>query len=154
MLFGAASAAAAPQQQVLKAPSSIADMASSWSQPFHDLEKSLKSLTGETRQLWDEMAMMFPESFDKSSFFSSPKPHTRKADSQWDYIMRGEEVQNVWVTNAQGDKERDVGGKLETYNLRTKKVDPGSLGVDSVKQYSGYLDDEENDKHLFYCECH
>jgi cathepsin A (carboxypeptidase C) len=26
------------------------------------------------------------------------------------------------------------------------------LGVDKVKQYSGYLDDEEEDKHLFYCE--
>ena len=152
LLFGAASAAVAPQQQVLKAPSSIADMASSWAQPLRDWEKSLKSLTGEARQLWDEMAMMFPESFDASTFFSSPKPHTRKADSKWDYVMSGKKVQDVWVTNAQGDKERDVGGKLETYNLRTKKVDPESLGVDTVKQYSGYLDDEENDKHLFYCE--
>ncbi|KAI9690243.1 MAG: hypothetical protein M1822_009204 [Bathelium mastoideum] len=150
MLFGAASAAVAPQQQVLKAPSSFADMASSWAQPLRDWEESLKSLTGEARQLWDEMAMMFPESFDKSSFFSSPKPHTRKADSEWDYIMSGEDVQNVWVTNAQGDKEREVGGKLESYDLRTRKVDPASLGVDTVKQYSGYLDDKENDKHLFY----
>ncbi|KAL9072006.1 MAG: hypothetical protein Q9157_005258 [Trypethelium eluteriae] len=150
MLFGAASAAVAPEQQILKAPTPLADMVSSWSQPLQDFQKSLKSLTGEARQLWDEMAMMFPESFDKSSFFSSPTPHTRKPDTEWDYIMSGKEVQNVWVTNAQGDKERDVGGKLETYNLRTKKVDPGSLGVDTVKQYSGYLDDEENDKHLFY----
>ena len=154
VLFGAASAAVAPEQQVLKAPNSLVDMASSWSQPFKDLEKSLKSLTSETRQLWEEMTMMFPESFDKSSFFSSPKPHTRKPDSEWDYIMSGKEVQSVWVTNSQGYKERDVGGKLEPYNLRTKKVDPGSLGVDSVKQYSGYLDDEENDKHLFYCRQH
>jgi L-rhamnose mutarotase len=28
-----------------------------------------------------------------------------------------------------------------------------ALGIDpGVKQYSGYLDDDENDKHLFYCE--
>jgi cathepsin A (carboxypeptidase C) len=43
---------------------------------------------------------------------------------------------------------------LEQYNLRGKKVDPSKLGVDTVKQYSGYLDDEANDKHLFYCKLH
>jgi hypothetical protein len=36
-----------------------------------------------------------------------------------------------------------------------KAVDPSKLGVDpGVKQYSGYLDDNENDKHLFYCMLH
>ena len=58
---------------------------------------------------------------------------------------------SVWVENANGGKERAIDGKLEEYNLRTKKVDPSKLGVDTVKQYSGYLDDEKNDKHLFYC---
>ena len=34
-------------------------------------------------------------------------------------------------------------------------MDPSSLGVDpDVKQMSGYLDDNENDKHLFYCMMH
>lgn len=47
--------------------------------------------------------------------------------------------------------ERAIDGKLEAYNLRAKRVDPSKLGVDTVKQYSGYLDDEKNDKHLFYC---
>jgi cathepsin A (carboxypeptidase C) len=58
---------------------------------------------------------------------------------------------SVWIENANGEKERAIDGKLEAYNLRTKKVDPSKLGVDTVKQYSGYLDDEQNDKHLFYC---
>ncbi len=58
---------------------------------------------------------------------------------------------SVWVQNANGEKERAIDGKLEDYNLRAKKVDPSKLGVDTVKQYSGYLDDEKNDKHLFYC---
>lgn len=57
----------------------------------------------------------------------------------------------MWVENANGEKERAIDGKLEQYNLRAKKVDPSKLGVDTVKQYSGYLDDEANDKHLFYC---
>jgi cathepsin A (carboxypeptidase C) len=78
--------------------------------------------------------------------------HTKRPDSEWDHVVKGAEVQSVWVENAQGDKERDVDGKLENYNLRVKKVDPAVLGVDKVKQYSGYLDDEETDKHLFYCE--
>jgi cathepsin A (carboxypeptidase C) len=152
MLFGAASAAY-EQQQVLKAPElpKHASSSSDWLKPLQNLEESLKSLSSEARQLWDEVAMMFPESFDKANFFSSPKPHTRKHDAEWDYITSGADLQSVWVTNEKGEKEREIDGKLETYNLRTKKVDPKSLGVDKVKQYSGYLDDEENDKHLFYC---
>lgn len=154
LLLGAASAAVAPQQQVLKAAEQLKELnTDSWSKPLHNFEESLKSLTGEARRIWDEVALMFPESFDKASFFSSPKPHTKKPDHEWDHVVKGADVQSVWVENAQGEKEREIDGKLENYNLRVKKVDPSSLGVDKVKQYSGYLDDEEEDKHLFYCEC-
>ena len=154
LLVGAASAAVAPQQQqVLKFPDSFSELKqSSWTKPLQNLEESLKSLTGETRAIWDEVAMMFPESFDKAAFFSQPKPHTRKQDTEWDHVVKGADVQSVWVDNAEGEKEREIDGKLENYNLRVKKVDPSALGVDKVKQYSGYLDDEEEDKHLFYCE--
>ncbi|KAF2787503.1 carboxypeptidase Y-like protein A [Melanomma pulvis-pyrius CBS 109.77] len=151
LLIGAASAAIAPQQQVLKFPDLPKELnTESWAKPLQNLEESLKSLTGEARRIWDEVALMFPESFEKAAFFSSPKPHTRKADHEWDHIVKGAEVQSVWVENAKGEKERDIDGKLENYNLRVKKVDPGVLGVDKVKQYSGYLDDDETDKHLFY----
>ena len=153
LLVGAASAAIAPQQQILKVPETFKDLnTESWKKPLENLEESLKSLTGEARRVWDEVALMFPESFEKTSFFSSPKPHTRKPDHEWDHVVKGAEVQSVWIENAQGDKERELDGKLENYNLRVKKVDPSVLGVDKVKQYSGYLDDEEEDKHLFYCE--
>lgn len=149
LLVGAASAAIAPQQHVLQPPKQFSE--SAWSKPLHNLQGSLKSLTADARAVWDEVAMMFPEAMDKASFFSSPKKHTRRPDSEWDHIIKGADVQNVWVMN-EGKKERDVDGKLEAYNLRTKKIDPSALGVDpGVKQYSGYLDDEENDKHLFYC---
>ena len=149
LLVGAASAALMPPQQILKLPESFTS--DSWMKPLHNLEESLKSLTGEARQIWDEVAMMFPGSFDRANFFSAPKPHTRKGDHEWDHIIKGADVESVWVENAKGEKERELDGKLENYNLRTKTVDPSSLGVDKVKQYSGYLDDEENDKHLFYC---
>ncbi len=149
LLLGVASAAVSPHQHVLQIPKQASE---AWSKPLHNLQQSLKSLTSETRAIWDEIAMMFPEAMDKASFFSSPKKHIRRPDSEWDHIMRGADVQSIWVENVKGEKERDVDGKLETYNLRAKKVDPSALGVDpAVKQYSGYLDDEENDKHLFYC---
>jgi cathepsin A (carboxypeptidase C) len=152
LLLGAASAAVAPQQHILKAPEQILKdlKADSWTKPLQNLEESLKSLTGEARRVWDEVALMFPESFEKSSFFSTPKPHTKRPDHEWDHIVKGADVQSVWVENAQGEKEREIDGKLENYNLRVKKVDPSVLGVDKVKQYSGYLDDDEEDKHLFY----
>jgi cathepsin A (carboxypeptidase C) len=84
--------------------------------------------------------------------FVKPKlPVNKKPDSHWDHIVRGSDLQSSWVLNAQGTKEREIDGKLDNYNMRIKKVDPSKLGVDTVKQYSGYLDDDENDKHLFYC---
>ena len=149
LLIGAVSAAASPQQQVLQPPKQASDV---WTKSSHSLQESLKSLTGEARAVWDEVTMMFPEDMAKASMLPIPKKHTRRPDSHWDHIIKGADLQSVWVESENGGQERHVDGKLEPYNLRSKKVDPSSLGVDpGVKQYSGYLDDEENDKHLFYC---
>jgi cathepsin A (carboxypeptidase C) len=152
-LVGAATAAV--QQQPLQLPKVVEQAAtaakSSLDKPMHKLEEALKSLTGEAKAVWDEVAMMFPEEMSKANFFSSPKPHVKRPASEWDYILKGDDVQSRWEVNAQGVEEREIEGKLSNYNLRTRSVDPGVLGVDTVKQYSGYLDDEEEDKHLFYC---
>ena len=86
---------------------------------------------------------------------SSPRQRSTAVDPIPTGIIspKAGDIQSVWVENENGDKERELDGKLEAFDLRTKKVDPASLGVDpGVKQYSGYLDDNENDKHLFYCE--
>lgn len=150
LLVGSA-IAIAPIQQVLQAPQHVSD---AWSKPLHNLQSSLKSLSQEARAVWDEVAAIFPEAMEKANFFSLPKKHTRKPNSHWDYIIKGADIQSVWIEREDGTKEREIDGKLETYNLRSKGVDPSALGVDpDVKQISGYLDDEENDKHLFYCEC-
>jgi len=146
LLFGAASASLVPQQ-ILKAPQQASK---AFSKPIHEFSEQLKSLTGEARKVWDEVALMFPDAMDHANFLSMPKPHTRKHDSEWDHVMKGSDIQSVWITNSKGEQEREIDGKLESYSLRTKSVDPGVLGVDKVKQYSGYLDDEEDDKHLFY----
>jgi cathepsin A (carboxypeptidase C) len=152
VLLGVATAAV-PQQQVLQNPFKSSKPASdhAWTKPLNSLADAMKGMTAEAKEIWDDVALHFPEAMDAASFFSAPKPSTRKPDSKWDYIVKGADVQDIWVENSKGEKEREVDGKLDTYNLRAKKVDPSKLGVDTVKQYSGYLDDEANDKHLFYC---
>lgn len=160
LLLGATSAAIAPQQQVLsngpKVQQPLKDALNSgsdaWNEAKHRFSDSFDHLSSDVKAVWDELVMQFPDDVDKAFALSSPKPNNRKPDSTWDYVVKGADIQSVWVENADGEKEREIDGKLEAYNLRAKKVDPSKLGVDTVKQYSGYLDDEENDKHLFYCE--
>ncbi|KAH6681836.1 putative carboxypeptidase Y like protein A [Halenospora varia] len=158
LLLGAVSVASASQQKVLKNPvneqtplqEATKAVHDAWSKPLHSLGEAMKGMTAEAQAIWDEVTLMFPEAMDKSNFFSSPKPHVRRPDSKWDHIVKGADVQSVWVENTKGEKEREIDGKLDPYSMRIKKVDPSKLGVDTVKQYSGYLDDDENDKHLFY----
>src|SRR5256885_12824625 len=99
LMVGAASAAIAPQQQILAAPEDILKdrvsqpIANAFSKPLHTLSESLKSLTSDTKALWEDIEMMFPEDVDKASFFSPPKPYTRKHDNEWDFIVKGADVQ-------------------------------------------------------------
>ena len=157
LLVGAASAAAPPLQQVMGAQSEqweslVQQGSDAFSKPLQQLQDSFKTLSGEARELWDEVSKHFPN-MDHTPMLSLPKKHSRRPDSHWDHVIRGADIQNIWVEGASGTKEREIDGKLESYDLRVKKVDPSSLGVDpNVTQYSGYLDDNEDDKHLFYCE--
>lgn len=157
LLVGAAAAAAPPVQQVMSTGreqmESLTQQGSDvFSKASHLIEDQLKTLSGEAKQLWDEMSNYFPDT-ETAPMLSMPKKHTRRPASSWDHVVSGAEIQSLWVDGPSGTKEREISGKLEAYDLRVKKVDPSSLGVDpKVKQYSGYLDDNENDKHLFYCE--
>ncbi|KAI0166105.1 serine carboxypeptidase [Xylariaceae sp. FL1272] len=114
------------------------------------LTEALGEMPAAAKGLWDEMSLLVPGFVEKANtMITRPKPHTRRPDTEWDHIVKGAELQSEWV-NTEGIDHRKVDGSLEAYNLRVKKVDPASLGLDKVKQYSGYLDDEANDKHLFY----
>ena len=146
--FAAAYSPLEQVQQVLQNPLKATE---SVTKPLNQIQQKLKSLSKEARRAWDEVSLLYPEAMEQVTHASAPKRHTRKPDSHWDHIIRGADVQAVWVENDDGEMERDVYGQLEAYDLRTKKVNPKKLGVDKVKQYSGYLDDNENDKHLFYC---
>ncbi|KAL2260509.1 hypothetical protein VTK26DRAFT_5453 [Humicola hyalothermophila] len=160
VLLGAASAASFQQQaqQVLsggfdrvnEAMKPISDaFADAVSGPVESLEEAFGGMTAEAKALWDEIKLLVPDSALKHpTWLSKPKPHRRRTD--WDHTVKGADVQKLWVQDADGESHRKVGGRLEDFNLRIKAVDPSKLGVDTVKQYSGYLDDEANDKHLFY----
>ena len=136
-----------PQDAMKPLSESFADVAGS---TMESLEDAFGSMTAEAKALWDEIKLLVPESaFKQSEWFTKPKPHRRRHD--WDHVVKGADIQKVWVQDADGQSHRQLDGRLEDFNLRVKAVDPTKLNVDSVKQYSGYLDDEANDKHLFYC---
>lgn len=155
LLLGAATAVVSPQQQVFRPIQDTYQQAAEavsngWSKATHRMPQTLNDIPAEARGLWAEVSNLFPESFEKLTP-PKPKAHKKRPSSEWDHIMLGEYVQSLWETNEHGQKERHVDGRLSNYNLRAKKVDPSKLGVDTVKQYSGYLDETEEDKHLFYC---
>ncbi|KAG6024525.1 hypothetical protein E4U41_001760 [Claviceps citrina] len=161
LVLGAASSAVGLQdQKVLNDPSKLPygiDLGSirnldfdSWSKPLRD---AFGEASAEAKGIWDEVSMLAPDAvkaFKMHVVNAMPKKHSRIPDSKWDHVVKGADVQSLWVENEEGESHRKVGGRLENYSLRAKKVDPAKLGVDKVKQYSGYLDDEEKDKHLFY----
>ncbi|KAI1647599.1 Alpha/Beta hydrolase protein [Daldinia loculata] len=145
LLLGASTAAFAQDQQ--KVLGGISDAVK---KPLDHLSEAFGEMPDVAKGLWDEMSLLVPGFYEKAAnLVSYPKAHRRRPDSEWDHVIKGADVQAMWV-ETDGVKHRKVGGSLEAYNLRAKNVDPSELGVDKVKQYSGYLDDEANDKHLFY----
>lgn len=158
LVLGAASSAMAFQdQKVLSDPSSkpAVKFGSDFESLASTLKESFGELTADAKAVWDEVSLLAPDAmaaFQEQVKGIKPKKHDRKPDGDWDHVVKGADVQKLWVEDESGEPRRLVGGKLSNYSLRAKKVNPEKLGVDKVKQFSGYLDDDEKDKHLFYCE--
>jgi cathepsin A (carboxypeptidase C) len=157
LLLGAASVAIAQHEQIVlggvqDAFQPIVDSTTGSAQSaLEKIEETLGKIPTEAKGLWMEMQLLVPGFMEKAQhMISRPKAHKRKPDSEWDHVVKGADIQSMW-TKTDGEEHRVIDGSLEAYNLRAKNVDPSALGVDKVKQYSGYLDDEANDKHLFYC---
>ncbi|GMM34622.1 carboxypeptidase C [Saccharomycopsis crataegensis] len=89
---------------------------------------SLDSLSNDIKITWSEISMKFPSIVSNLQFVSQPKKHSKK--SNWDFQVADASHPN--------------------HQLRVKKTNAAKLGVDSTKQYSGYLDVEDEDKHFFY----
>ncbi|EGD99419.1 serine carboxypeptidase [Trichophyton tonsurans CBS 112818] len=77
--------------------------------------------------------------------FNPPRAHQRKSDDKWDGKISGKSVNVLWVEEGQ-DRLSGIG----EYEMRFKTVEPSSLGVDNVTQYSGYLDNNLSGQHLFF----
>lgn len=162
LLIGAASASVFQSQQVLDTGAgksrvdtvdALRTAANLISAHTDDMtaKVGLQSITTEELDVWGQILERFPDALKPEKIVGSGKTsHRRRPDSAWNFITHGDDLQKSWVTAADGSSEREIDGQLSEYTLRTKTVDPSSLGVDKVKQYSGYLDDNDNDKHLFY----
>jgi cathepsin A (carboxypeptidase C) len=105
-------------------------------------------VSAEAAQAWTEIAKLYPEdtisAIQAMTSKSQPKDNRkRRPDSSWDYIVKGDEMMSAMSGKIDGHE------KLKGTKLRIKK--PNGLGIDEdVKQYSGYLD-VEDDKHFFFC---
>lgn len=88
----------------------------------------LENISKETKNVWLDMFTSFPDTIAAMNFKSNPKKAT-KNKATFDFH----------VTDA----------KLPNHKLRVKAT-PEDLGIDKVKQYTGYLDVEDEDKHFFY----
>lgn len=71
---------------------------------------------------------------------------TPRSEDAWDHIVKGADIAKRYDQST-----ASAGSSIANFQLRANAVNPSELGVDTVKQYSGYLDNNIEDKHLFYC---
>ncbi|OBA21914.1 hypothetical protein METBIDRAFT_10831 [Metschnikowia bicuspidata var. bicuspidata NRRL YB-4993] len=83
-----------------------------------------KSVVG----LWQDVFLAFPQQVSQLAFKTTAKP-SHPYLASFDFHVSDASFPN--------------------HKLRVKS-EPGDLGIDSVKQYTGYLDIEDEDKHFFY----
>jgi cathepsin A (carboxypeptidase C) len=98
-------------------------------------------------QAWAEAAKLYPQDVVSAlqGILSKSKPKEgikKRLDTTWDHIIDGSQIMSTLSGKVHGLE------KLSGTKLRIKK--PDGLGIDeNVKQYSGYLD-VEDDKHFFF----
>lgn len=92
------------------------------------MKEPAESIPKDAAALWLEMMLKFPESVSLLKF-RNPASRVKKIAQKFDFH----------VSDA----------KLPNHKLRIK-LTPEDLGIDKVKQYSGYLDVEDEDKHFFF----
>ncbi|PVH22191.1 hypothetical protein CXQ85_004861 [Candidozyma haemuli] len=142
-----ASAVSIPMDRLQNVQQVLSDKASSLSSQYADIRGAWENKKGDVLSkiaqyvkepidaipkdaaaLWSEMMLKFPESVS-SLKFKNPASSAKKIARTFDFH----------VSDA----------KLPNHKLRVKST-PEDLGIDSVKQYSGYLDVADEDKHFFF----
>lgn len=125
------------------------------SSAYSQLKAVHGELNSETISLWNEVEKLFPGDTSQAiqklvSKGYRPKSAAKRPDDDYDYVVTGEELERMYVTDAgTGEKRKKFSGDFRSKRLRVKK--PDGLGIDQkVKQLSGYLDIDD-DKHFFFC---
>jgi cathepsin A (carboxypeptidase C) len=90
------------------------------------LNQPLDSISKESKKVWSQLLLDFPETVNNLNFKSAPKKASKK---KFDFHVKD--------------------AKHPNHQLRVKST-PQDLGIDTVNQYTGYLDIEDEDKHFFY----
>lgn len=87
---------------------------------------NVDELSQDLQRQWEEVEK---SEFSKvKNHFTEPIRHNRRPDSEWAHVLKSDDFPN--------------------HALRLKS--PEGLEIDTVKQYSGYLDIEDETKHLFF----
>ncbi|EGV65681.1 carboxypeptidase C [Yamadazyma tenuis] len=90
------------------------------------LNEPVSKLTQSTKDLWAEMMADYPHAVTS---MMNKIPGKKSIEHKFDFLVKSD--------------------KFKNHKLRGKAT-PKSLGIDDVKQYTGYLDIEDEDKHFFY----
>lgn len=137
------------EQKPLAASSSQSTLSPSLAQISEHLHSLGGDFTSEAITAWNKIAELYPEDTISAvqAMLGMGKPKagvTKKPDSHWDFIVQGDEVVSALGSEIEGHE------KLKGTKLRIKK--PNGLGIDAgIKQYSGYLDVDDDEKHFFFC---
>ncbi|KAK6198734.1 carboxypeptidase Y precursor [Scheffersomyces amazonensis] len=113
---------------------------------FDQLAQSLggakEALTPEVRAAWKDMEARLGSKALKKKV----EEYNSKASQ---ITNRLKDVSKIFESSSQ-QFESLSNEKFNGYSLRTKKTNPEVLGLDTVNQYTGYLDVDSLDKHFFY----
>lgn len=149
LALGAAAYFPNPAQEPLGVNAASSKLPAFLSEAIDQVKATLGNLNlpTEAAAAWTEVAKLYPEdaisALQSMASKSAPKENRkRRPDTHWDHIVHGDQMMSAMAGKIDGHE------KLKGTKLRIKK--PNGLGIDeNVKQYSGYLD-VEDDKHFFF----
>ncbi|KAK6454107.1 carboxypeptidase Y precursor [Scheffersomyces xylosifermentans] len=110
---------------------------------------SAKELPNEVRSAWEQMQQKLPKNEIEKLVATYQSKYSVKAKN---FNNRIKDFSKTFTasTSQQDQFETLSNDKFAEYSLRVNKNKPELLGLDNVKQYTGYLDVDVLDKHFFY----
>lgn len=110
-----------------------------------ELKKNTKGLDNDSLGKLDSTWKQLVEDLGKEKVLQSLKNYEAKFSSQ-----QGLTVKKGDDSVKEGNFQTMSDTRFQSYSLRIKKNHPEVLGLDTVDQYTGYLDVDDQDKHFFF----